>query len=178
MQAAEVKGATMLFYPESFKITTPADCEIEIERDFNAPRQLVFDAFTKPELVRRWLLGPDGWTMPVCEIDLRAGGSYRYVWRKESTGMAMGMGGVFREVVSPERLVATEKFDGSWYPGEAVDTTVFVEKKGITKVKLNVLYESKEARDTAAKSGMERGMVAGYNRLEELLASLATLKDS
>ena len=93
----------MLFYPESFKVSTPTDREIEVERDFNAPRQLVFDAFTKPELVRRWLLGPDGWTMPVCEIDLRVGGAYRYVWRKESTGKEMGMGGVFREVVRPEK---------------------------------------------------------------------------
>ena len=118
----------MLFYPESFKVSTPTDREIEIERDFNAPRQLVFDAFTKPELVRRWLLGPDGWTMPVCEIDLRVGGAYRYVWRKESIGKDMGMGGVFREVVRPERLVATEKFDDAWYPGEAVDTTLFEEK--------------------------------------------------
>ncbi len=91
----------MLFYPDSFKISTPGEREIEIERDFDAPRELVFDAFTKPELVRRWLLGPDGWTMPVCEIDLRPGGRYRYVWRKESSGTEMGMGGVFREVVRP-----------------------------------------------------------------------------
>src|SRR5438034_438593 len=115
-----IKEPQMLFYPESFKVSTPTDREIAIERDFNAPRRLVFDAFTKPELVRRWLLGPDGWTMPVCEIDLRAGGAYRYVWRKESTGKEMGMGGVFREIVRPDKLVATEKFDDAWYPGEAV----------------------------------------------------------
>jgi len=162
----------MPFYPGSFKVSTPTDREIVVERDFHAPRPLVFDAFTKPELVRRWLLGPDGWTMPVCEIDLRPGGAYRYIWRKESTGMEMGMGGVFREVVRPEKLVATEKFDDSWYPGEAVDTTVFEDRAEITKVKLTVVYESKEARDTAGRSGMERGMVAGYNRLEEILASL------
>jgi len=162
----------MLFYPESFKVTTPTDREVVVERDFNAPRQLVFDAFTKPELVRRWLLGPNGWSMPVCEIDLRAGGRYRYVWRKDATGTEMGMGGVFREVTAPEKLVATEKFDEAWYAGEALDTTVFEERGEITKVKLTVLYESKEARDTATRSGMERGMVAGYNRLEELLASL------
>ena len=162
----------MRFYRESFKLSTPSDREIAIERDFNAPRTLVFDAFTKPELVRRWLLGPDGWTMPVCEIDLRVGGTYRYVWRKESAGTEMGMGGVFREVVTLKKLVATEKFDDAWYPGEAVDTTVFEDKGEVTKVKLTVLYESKEARDTATRSGMEHGMVAGYNRLEELMASL------
>jgi uncharacterized protein YndB with AHSA1/START domain len=162
----------MRFYPESFKLSTPGDREIAIERDFNAPRTLVFDAFTKPELVRQWLLGPDGWTMPVCQIDLRVGGAYRYVWRKDSAGIEMGMGGVFREVTTPKKLVATEKFDDAWYPGEAIDATVFEEKGEITKVKLTVLYESKEARDTASRSGMEHGMLAGYNRLEELLASM------
>ena len=163
----------MRFYPESFKLSTPSDREIAIERDFNAPRTLVFDAFTKPELVRQWLLGPDGWTMPICEIDLSVGGAYRYVWRKDSAGIEMGMGGVFREVTTPKKLVATEKFDDAWYPGEAIDTTVFEEKGEITKMKLTVLYESKEARDTASRSGMEHGMVAGYNRLEEVLASMS-----
>src|SRR5262245_30847821 len=105
----------MLFYPQSFKVSTPSDLEILVERDFNASRNLVFDSFTKPELVRRWLLGPDGWTMPVCEIDLRIGGKYRYVWYQESTGHQMGMGGEFREVVRDEKLVATERFDDAWY---------------------------------------------------------------
>jgi uncharacterized protein YndB with AHSA1/START domain len=114
----------MLFYPGSFKVSAPTDHEVEIERDFNAPRPLVFDAFTKPELVRRWLLGPDGWTMPICEIDLRVDGLYRYVWRKESNGQEMGMGGVFRDVVRPEKLVATEKFDHTRYPGDAVNREI------------------------------------------------------
>jgi len=162
----------MLFYPDSFRISTPSDREVRVERDFDAPRRLVFDAFTKPHLVRRWLLGPEGWTMPVCEIDLRVGGAYRYVWRKEKTGTEMGMGGVFREVVHPAKLVATEQFDDAWYPGEAVDTAVFEEKGGITTVTLTVVYESREARDTAARSGMERGMAAGYDRLEQVLAAL------
>lgn len=161
-----------MFYPESFRVSTPSDREIEISRDFNAPRQLVFDAFTKPELVRRWLLGPEGWTMPVCEIDLKVGGRYRYVWRKEGVP-DMGMGGVFREIVTPRLLVATEQFDESWYPGEALNTTIFVEQGEITKTTITVLYESQQARDIAARSGMEQGMAAGYDRLEKLLASLA-----
>lgn len=163
-----------MYIPESFKVTTPSDREILIARDFQAPRQQVFDAFTKPELVRRWLLGPSGWTMPVCEIDLRAGGSYRYVWRKAGV-KDMGMGGVFREVVAPERIVATEKFDDAWYPGEAVNTTVFVDCGEITKTTITVLYESKEARDVASRSGMERGMAAGFDRLEEMLAPAAAV---
>ncbi|MCX6591946.1 MAG: SRPBCC family protein [Acidobacteria bacterium] len=161
-----------MIYPESFQVTTPSERTIEIRRDFHAPRQLVFDAFTKPELVRCWLLGPEGWTMPVCDIDLKVGGSYRYVWRKEGV-KDMGMGGVFREVVMPEKLVATEQFDEAWYPGEALDTTVFVESGEVTKITITVLYESMEARDTARRSGMEYGMKAGYDKLESLLASLA-----
>ena len=166
----------MKFYPESFKLMPQGDREIVIERDFDAPRPLVFDAFTKPELVRQWLLGPDGWTMPVCEIDLRVGGRYRYLWRKEGTGEEMGMGGTFREVVRPEKLVATEKFDEAWYPGEAVDTTVFEERGDRTKVHMTVLYQSREARDTATRSGMEHGMVAGYDRLERVLSQTVAQK--
>jgi len=163
----------MLFFPDSFKVSTPNDLDIVVQRDFNAPRDLVFDAFTKPELVRRWLLGPDGWTMPVCEIALRIGGLYRYVWRKESANTEMGMGGVFREIVRPKKLVATERFDEAWYAGEALDTTQFIEQGDVTKIKLTVHYQSKEARDAAANSGMEHGMAAGYVRLEEVLASLS-----
>ncbi|MBI3473488.1 MAG: SRPBCC family protein [Candidatus Solibacter usitatus] len=160
-----------MHYPGSFQVSAPTDLEIEISRDFHAPRQLVFDAFTKPELVRRWLLGPDGWSMPVCEIDLKVGGAYRYVWRKNGV-KDMGMGGLFREIAPPSRLVATERFDESWYPGEALNTTLFVEQGPVTRTRIIVRYESKEARDTARRSGMERGMAAGYNRLEELLSSM------
>src|SRR4249920_3040966 len=157
---------------ETLKITTSGDREIAMTRVFDAPRRLVFDAFTKPELIRRWLLGPDGWTMPVCEIDLKVGGRYRYVWHKEKTGQQMGIGGVFRDIFFFKDPAATEKFDESWYPGEAVNATAFEQKAVITKVTLVISYESKAARDTAARSGMERGMAAGYDRLEGLLSSL------
>jgi uncharacterized protein YndB with AHSA1/START domain len=160
-----------MIYPESFKLSTPSDREIQVTRDFHAPRQLVFDAFTKPELVRHWLLGPEGWTMPVCEIDFKVGGKYRYVWSKPDE-KDMGMGGVFREIVAPERIVATEKFDEAWYPGDALDTTVFVEQGDITKITMTVLFESKEARDTARRSGMEHGIAVGYERLERQLPLL------
>ena len=161
-------------YPDSFAVSTPSDREIQVTRDFDAPRALVFDAFTKPELVQRWLLGPPVWAMPVCEIDLKVGGAYRYVWRHESDGKEMGMGGVFREIVSPKLLVATEKFDDAWYPGEALDTTAFVEGDGTTRMTITVLYGTKEARDIAHRSGMEHGMAASYNRVEELLSSMHT----
>jgi uncharacterized protein YndB with AHSA1/START domain len=159
-------------FPDSFNIRTPSNREIQVSRDFDAPRSLVFDAFTKPELVRRWLLGPPGWTMPVCEIDLRAGGSYRYVWRSEKDEALMGISGVFRQVKPVELLVATERFDDAWYAGEALDTTVFEERRGITRTTITILYESQEARDTARRSGMEHGMAASYDRLETLLPTL------
>jgi uncharacterized protein YndB with AHSA1/START domain len=154
----------------TLKVEARGDREIVMTRAFDAPRSLVFDAFTKPELVRQWLLGPEGWTMPVCEIDLRVGGTYRYVWRKASVP-DMGMGGVYREVVRPERVVATEKFDEAWYPGEAVGTLVLVEKAGKTTVTQTVLYDSRATRDAVLKSPMEKGVAAGYDRLEKLLAS-------
>jgi uncharacterized protein YndB with AHSA1/START domain len=153
------------------QITTPSDREIAMTRVFAAPRRLVFDALTKPELVKRWLLGPPGWSMPVCEIDLRVGGKYRYVWRRESDGTDMGMGGVYREITKPERIVATENFDQSWYSGEAVGTTRLVEQGGKTTLTQTMLYESKETRDEVLKSPMESGVGASYDRLAELVAS-------
>ena len=155
--------------PGNLKLTTRGDREIVITRAFDAPRKLVFDAFTQPELVKQWLLGPDGWSMPVCEIDLKVGGKYRYVWRRDKDGTEMGMGGVYREIVAPERVVATEKFDQSWYPGEAVGTFVLVEQAGKTTLTQTILYESRDARDGVLKSGMEKGIVASYDRLAKLL---------
>jgi uncharacterized protein YndB with AHSA1/START domain len=161
-----------MLFPESFEITTPTPCEILITRHFAAPPSLVFDAFNQPDLVRQWLLGPDGWTMPLCEIDLRVGGAYRYLWRKETTGAKMGLRGVFREIDAPRRLVATEQFDEAWYPGEALDTTLFLPIPEGTRIAVTVTYESPEARDRAARSGMDQGIAAGYNRLEKLLSTL------
>jgi len=152
-------------------VTTPSDREILMTRVFGAPRQLVFDAFTKPDLVRRWLLGPDGWTMPVCEIDLRVGGRYRYVWRNEKSGKEMATGGVFRDVAAPARLVNTEKFEDPWYPGEAIVTTTFEEERGRTTVRQSMRLESREIRDGILKSGMESGVERSYERLEEELAA-------
>lgn len=153
-------------------VTTPSAREIRVEREFDAPRELVFDAHTKPELVVRWLLGPGDWTMPVCDIDLRVGGEYRYVWRHPEKG-DMGMSGTFREIGPPSRLVATERFDDEWYPGECVNTTEFIQQNGKTRMALTMLYESEAARDIALKSPMDEGMEAGYERLDGILAETA-----
>ena len=155
----------------TLQLTTPSEREIDMSRVFDAPRNLVFDAWTKPELLERWLGVRGGWSMVVCEVDLRVGGAYRFVWRGLD-GAEMGMGGVYREIVSPERLVATESFDDPWYPGEAIDTTVLVEEGGKTTVTTKVLYESEEIRDAVLESGMARGVAESYDMLAEYLASI------
>lgn len=149
------------------QITLPSDREILFVREFRAPRQLVWDCHTKPELLKRWMYGPDGWSLPHCEIDLRVGGRYRYVW-KHTRGTEMGMGGVFKEIAAPSRLVATELFDEDWTGGEVIATHEFTEKNGITTLSLVALYSSKEARDGALKSGMTDGMELGYARVDAL----------
>ncbi len=156
---------------ESFQVTTPSDREIAMTRVFDAPRRLVFDAWTKPELLRRWLGVRAGWTMVVCEVDLKVGGAYRYVWRGPAGDM--GMGGVFREVVRPERIVSTEVFDDPWYAGEALDTLVMVESGGKTTVTTTVRYVSQQVRDAVLASGMSRGVAESYDVLAEVLSSIA-----
>ena len=157
----------------TLKVTTPSDLEIAMTRVFNAPRRLVFEALTKPALVKQWLLGPPGWTMPVCEIDLRVGGAYRYVWR-HANGREMGMGGVFREIVPLERIICTESFDEAWYAGEALVTNVLVGQGAKTTLILTSRFRSRETRDAVLKSGMESGVAVSYDRLEQLLASQGT----
>ena len=154
------------------EVKTNGDRAIVMTRSFDAPRTLVFDCLTKPELLKRWFGTFAGWQLTVCEIDLRVGGKYRYQWSGPA-GEQMGMGGTYKEVVKPQRLVTTEKFDQSWYPGSAVGTLVLVEKDGVTTMTTTVVYDSKEARDVVLKSPMEQGVSAGYNNLDELLTSMA-----
>lgn len=155
-----------------FKIGPQGEREIVMTRTFNAPRRTVFDSMTKPELIKRWLLGPDGWTMPICEVDLRVGGSYRYLWR-HSDGQEMGVSGTFREIVPPEKIVHTEKFDQPWYPGEAVITTVLTETAGKTTFRSTIQLASADARQGMLTSGMEKGVARSYDRLDEVLATMA-----
>jgi uncharacterized protein YndB with AHSA1/START domain len=153
------------------KVEARGDREIVMTRAFDAPRHLVFDAFTKPDLVRQWMLGPPGWSMPVCDIDFRVGGRYRYVWAHRD-GAEMGAGGVYKEIVVPERIVATERFDQPWYPGEGLGTIVLTEHAGKTMLTQTLLYESSDARDMVLRSPMESGVTMSYDQLEHLLASL------
>jgi uncharacterized protein YndB with AHSA1/START domain len=151
----------------TLKVTTPSDREIVMTRVFDAPRRLVYAAFTRPELIQRWL-GPHGFTLPVCEVDLKVGGKYRYV-SEAPDGSRLGWGGTFREIVPEQRIVHTEAFDD--YPGEALITTVWAESGGKTTMTLTMLVESKEIRDAIVASGMEHGAAESYDRLNELLIS-------
>jgi uncharacterized protein YndB with AHSA1/START domain len=156
---------------KTLTVTTPSDREIALTRTFNAPRALVFDALTKPELVQRWMLGNMGASMPVCEIDLRVGGAYRFVWRNPD-GAEMAMMGVYRELVRPERIVNTQRFDTPWMPGESVLTTTLTESGGRTTFISTTLFDSVETRDKMLKSGMESGASASYDRLADLLVEV------
>ena len=151
------------------KVTTPSDREVAITRVLDAPRRLVWEAWTNPEYVPHWMLGPGGWAMPVCEIDLRPGGAWHFVCRK-SGGTEMEMRGTYREVKPPERLVSTESWGGDW--PETVNTLMLAEEDGKTTVTLTILYPSKEARDAALKTGVKDGMSMSFTRLEEYLATL------
>jgi uncharacterized protein YndB with AHSA1/START domain len=151
----------------TLKVTTPGDREIVLTRVFDAPRGLVFDAFSKPELLKRWF-GPRGWSLEVCEVDLKVGGGFRFVLRSPD-GKKLGMRGVYREIVPPERSVHMESFDD--YPGESQVTAVFVEQGGKTTLTATVLYPSREVRDIVIQSGMEHGAAESYDKLAELLES-------
>jgi uncharacterized protein YndB with AHSA1/START domain len=152
----------------TLQVTTPSDREIVLKRVFDAPRRLVFDAFSKPELLKRWF-GPRGWTLVVCEVDFKVGGKWRFVLRGPD-GTEMGMRGVYREITPPERTVHMESFDD--YPGESQVTAEFDERDGKTTMTATVLYESKEVRDAVVQSGMEHGAAESYDKLAELLAEM------
>ncbi|HEU6450532.1 MAG TPA: SRPBCC family protein [Gemmatimonadaceae bacterium] len=162
---SQTKEQSMPNSGKGVDVTTPSDREIRVTRVFDAPRELVFECHTKPELLRQWLLGPPGWTMPGCEVDFRVGGKYLYTWRNEADGSEFSIGGVHEEIVPPERIVTVESFMGD----EALNTLTFDEKDGRTTLVLVMQFESREKRDQALATGMTDGMAFGYDRLDHLL---------
>ena len=150
--------------------TTPSDLEVAMTRVFEAPRGLVWDAHTQPEHVTQWMLGPEGWTMPVCEIDLRPGGAWHFVWRR-SDGSELDMRGEYREVVPPERLVSTESWGEDW--PETLNTLLLTEEGGKTTLTSTMLYPSKETRDAALQTGMKDGATVSFDRLAEYLRTMS-----
>jgi uncharacterized protein YndB with AHSA1/START domain len=154
-------------------VTLPTDEQILITREFDAPRHLVYEAFTTPELVRRWWTAKRG-EMTVCEIDLRAGGRWRYVMETPD-GMEVGFHGEYREIVPSERIVSTEIFEGmpAGFPEEAaVNTATFTEEDGRTTLTILVEHSNKEFRDAHVDSGMEDGLQDALDLLEEVATSL------
>jgi uncharacterized protein YndB with AHSA1/START domain len=158
----------------SLAVTTPSDLEIAITRVFAAPARLLFDAWTKPEHLKRWL-GRRGDEMTVCEVDLRVGGAWRYVWRLREGG-EMGMHGEYQEVEPPDRLVTTEAFAEPYFEemgSGTINTFTFEERDRKTKLTVTTLYKSRAQRDAVLGSGMESGVGESYERLDEVLRSMA-----
>lgn len=150
-------------------ISTPSDREVVITRIFDAPRRLVFEALTKPELIRRWS-SPEGWTMEVCEVDLKPGGEFHFVSKKPS-GKLVGQRGVYREVVPHQRLVNTEWWE-DWNPGECLVTTELTDVTGRTVLTSTTLFPSQEVRDTILKSGLNDNVSQLYGQLAAVLMTL------
>ena len=156
------------------QVTLPSEREVKVTRSFRAPKALVYRAYTEPELVRQWLLGPPGWSMPVCEMDVRVGGRYRWRWRNDEDGNEFGFTGTFREVQPAARLVHSEAYDpgtvGGGYPGQdALVIVTVAEGGGTTSVTTLIDFGSKEARDAAVGTGMTDGMEQSYQLLDQLL---------
>jgi uncharacterized protein YndB with AHSA1/START domain len=146
--------------------TMPSDREIVMSRVVDAPRKLVFEAWTSAEELPHWMLGPDGWTMPSCQVDLRPGGSWHFVWRR-TDGPETRTRGVYQEILAPERIVSTESWGGNW--PDTLNTLILTEEDGTTTIRNRMLYPSKEARDAALATGMEAGMSQTFDRLAEYL---------
>ncbi len=154
------------------QVTFPNDRQVRVVRSFRAPRALVYRTYTEPALVRRWMLGMPGWTMPVCEMDVRVGGAFRWRWRSDADGKEFGFAGVYQEVVAPKRLVNTEAYDPGDVGGdmgEALITTEFTESAGITTLTTLIEYPSREVRDAAVATGMTDGMEVSYQMMDRLL---------
>ena len=153
-------------------VTTPSEREIHLARVFDAPKHLVFRAYTEPTLVRQWLGVFGGWELPICTIDLRPGGQARYVWR-HANGQEMGMTATFQEIVPDTRIVAIEVFDAAWYAGEGHTTITFEEVAGKTTLTIAIRYDSQAIRDAVLKSPMDQGVGASMDALERALIGLA-----
>ena len=160
----------------SLTVETPSDREVRVTRKFKAPAKLVWDAHTKPELVRKWQYGFEGWSLPICDMDVRPGGAYRWRWRNDDDGQEMGFFGKYIEVTPHTKLVYDQHYD----PGSlgvpmttepTIITTVFTESEGLTTLTVTMLFASKEERDAAVATGMTDGMELSYERMDALFSA-------
>jgi uncharacterized protein YndB with AHSA1/START domain len=164
---------------EKFKaeVSLPSDTEVRVSRSFHAPRTLVWQAHTDPKLLKRWMHGYPGWSLPVCEMDVRPGGKYRWRWRSDENGQEMGFFGTFKEVEAPAKLAYDQYYDpGDFGGGGAMPTdptmirSAYAEKNGVTTLVTLMDFGSKEARDAAVSTGMTDGMETSYERLDTMFA--------
>ncbi|MGH8223743.1 MAG: SRPBCC family protein [Woeseiaceae bacterium] len=159
------------------EVTLPSDSEVKVTRQFNALRELVYEAYTTPALMQRWLLGPPGWSMPACEMDVRVGGTFRWRWRNNEDGKEFGFHGEFRVVSAPAKLVHTEYYDPGDVGGDmgegSLITVELTEKNGVTTVSTLMDFGTRDARDAAMSTGMTDGMEISYQLLDKLLDEMA-----
>ena len=167
---------------ERAQVTLPSEREVKVTRSFKAPRPLVYRAYTEPTLVRRWLLGPPGWSMPVCEMATHVGGKYRWRWRDNESGQEFGFTGEMLEVALHSKIVHTQIYDpgdgdfGSMGDEPTIITVTFNETNGITNVATSIKYASKADRDAAMSTGMTDGMEMSYQALDGVLAAREKLR--
>jgi uncharacterized protein YndB with AHSA1/START domain len=154
--------------PRETAFSTPSERELAVTRLFDAPRAVVFEAWTNPGRIKDWMLGPEGWTMPLCEVDLRSGGVWRFVWRSRE-GREMSMQGIYREVEPPGRMIFTETWGGDWPP--TLNTLILEEEGERTRLTYTVEYVSTGARAAAFSTGMSEGMTQSLDRLAAHLAT-------
>ena len=156
------------------QVSLPSDTVVRVTRDFKAPRTLVWQAHTEPNLLQRWIGGYPGWSMPVCEMDVRPGGKYRWRWRSDEDGKEFGFHGDYREVDAPREMVHAEYYDpgdfgGAMPTSPAITRTTLTETKGVTTLVMLIEYAAKEARAAAISTGMTDGMETSYERLDKVV---------
>ena len=163
--------------PPKAEVTFPGDAEVRVTRQFFAPRAVVYRAYTEPDLMKRWLLGPPGWSMPVCEMDLEVGGKFRWRWRNDEDGKEFGFYGEFLDIRDDARIVHSQHYDSGDVGGEMGEgitvRVTFDERDGVTTVTTSLEFKSEEDRDAAVATGMTDGMEMSYKLLDTLLAKEA-----
>lgn len=158
------------------EVSTPSDREVLVKRSFAAPVDLVWQAYTEPAILRRWLTAMPGWSMPVCEMATQVGGKYRWRWRNEENGQEFGFTGEFLEVALHAKIVHTQHYDpgdtafGSMGGEPSIITVTFNETSGVTNVTTSIKFASKADRDAAMSTGMTDGMELSYQALDGALA--------
>lgn len=165
-----------MFY-RTADVTLPSDTVVEVRRSFRAPMALVWRAHTDATLFPLWMLGPPGWSMAVCDMDVRPGGAFRCLWRNGADGKVFSVHGEYREVAAPNRLVHTELYDLGAEGGDmgegSLQTLLLAEEKGVTTLVSRMDFYTREARDAAVASGMTDGMEQSYARLDGTLKQAA-----